>query len=1219
MKLRAQKRLRAVAATLAAAAGLLVLSVAAAQASTPWWSVETGARPTYLSSPVSETQELKAAPVGTATLLELDGKRVACMGTLLCGALGLSNSETAAELQSALEAAKAYGAGGVEVTETPAGSRDFTIDSIGPMAKRWVTPLEVTGGTAKILAEGGSGRLVFTATDVGDAPVDGAGAPVTLTDRLPSGVTAYHAEAYAGYGNLSGPVTCTLPSETEVSCVYEQELPLFEAIEVEVFADIEPGTVGTPGEVSISGGGAPARSASQSVIAREGKIPFGAASFAMQVEEEGGAPAIQAGGHPFQLTQTLQFNVGPMRPGPRVDSSVEQEGQPRNVRVKLPPGLVGNPRSLPTCSFRQFTIQHELVDECPPETAIGVASVTVIEGELLHFARIAVPIFNIEPGYGEPARFGFMAAGVPVTIDTALLGEEAYAVRAEVNDTSQLAQVLAASVTLWGNPGARSHDTSRGWACVYFSHPGVCSRPGSLTEAAFLRQPVSCESPLVFGLEVEPWNLPLGSDISEASDVKEALLGCSRVPFDPSAAAAPTSKLAANPSGLDFELDLPNAGLESTNEGAVSETEPEKVEVDLPEGMTVNPSEAEGLAGCSEAAFGREATNSLPGEGCPEASKIGSVEASTPLLNERASGALYIATPYENPFGSLVALYLVARIPDRGVLIKQAGKVELDPVTGQLRTVFEGLPQLPYSEFKLHFREGGRAPLVTPSTCGTYQTVAKLVPYSAASVQDPAPSEVVQRTSAFTIEHGVEGGACPAGGVPPFQPGFTAGTANNAAGAYSPLNLRITRKDGEQEITGFATQLPAGLTANLTGVPFCSEADISLARTKSGAEEEAEPSCPAASQIGRTLVGVGVGSVLAYTPGKLYMAGPFEGAPFSVVAITAAKVGPFDLGTVIVHLPLEIDPVTARVSIPQGAADQIPHIIDGIVVHVRDIQVEIEREDFTLNPTSCEKMSLAATVYGSGANFASAADDDPVAADSPFQAADCQALAFKPTFKASTSAKTSRKRGASLHVKLTYPAGALGHDANVHVVKVELPKALPSRLSTLQQACTAAQFEANPAGCPAASIVGHAKAVTPILPVPLEGPAYFVSYGGLKFPELVVVLQGYGITIDLHGETYISKKGITSSTFHQVPDQPVSSFELTLPEGKDSALAAPGGKLCKQKLVMPTSFTAQNGASVKQNTAITVTGCKATSKKKAKHRKEKRKAGKEKRKAGKEK
>jgi len=499
--------------------------------------------------------------------------------------------------------------------------------------------------------------------------------------------------------------------------------------------------------------------------------------------------------------------------------------------------------------------------------------------------------------------------------------------------------------------------------------------------------------------------------------------------------------------------------------------------------------------------------------------------------------------------------------------------------------VHAGLPPLPFNTFTFDFRQGQTSPLITPSTCGQYAVQAQLTPLA----KPEAPFSVL--APSFGIFGGVNGSVCPAGGVPPFAPQLVAGTLDNQAGSFSPIDLRILRGDGEQEITGFASQLPPGLTADLSGVAECPEADVALARTKTGAQEEVEPSCPAASQIGHTLVGAGAGSVLAHAPGRLYLGAPYEGAPFSIVAITSAKVGPFDLGTVIVHLPLDVDPLTAAVSIPAGAADQIPHIIDGIVIHVRDIRVYVDRPNFTINPTNCEAQRFSATVIGSGASFTDPADDQPVTVNDPFQAANCAHLVFKPDFRVSTNGSTSRSEGASLHVKLVYPKAPQGSEANIRSVKVDLPKQLPSQLKTLQQACPDSTFNANPAACKAPSRIGTAKATTSILPVPLTGPVYFVSHGGAKFPELVIVLSGYGVTVQLHSETFISKAGITSSTFRTIPDVPVGTFELTLPQGKFPALAAPGGHLCGDKLRMPTAFTAQNGMVIHQNTPIGVTGC----------------------------
>jgi hypothetical protein len=590
------------------------------------------------------------------------------------------------------------------------------------------------------------------------------------------------------------------------------------------------------------------------------------------------------------------------------------------------------------------------------------------------------------------------------------------------------------------------------------------------------------------------------------------------------------------------------------------------------------------------------------------------VEVDTPLVDHPLPGSVFLAAQGDNPFGSLIAVYLTVDDPVSGVVVKLAGRVDLDPVTGQLTVTVRENPQLPFEDFKVDLFDGPRAPLVTPPGCGSFVSTGEFDSWA-------RPGSMVADESPFTVSVGVGGGSCAGGGLPPFAPRVTAGTLNNTAGSYSPLSLRLSRGDGEQDITGFSLRLPAGLTANLSGIPFCSDEAIAGATGRSGTAEEAAPSCPSGSLIGHSSVGAGVGSSLVWVSGRVYLAGPYDGAPFSVVDVTPAKAGPFDLGTVVVREALRIDPQSTIVTVQPATAGSIPRILDGIVLHIRDIRISVDRSLFTLNPTSCDRMSVSATLTGSGPDPASPVDDVPVTLASPFQAADCPALKFKPFFTASTSGKTSRKNGAGLTVKLNFASAGGGREANIHAVKVELPKQLPSRLKTLENACPAATFAANPAGCPEGSRVGTATALTPIVPVALAGPAYFVSHGGAKFPELIMVLQGYGLTIQLNGETFIDKNGVTSSTFHSVPDQPVTSFELSLPAGPGSALAA-NTNLCaitntvlskkkvsvtvngrKRRLTrtvkktvpgvlrMPTQFIAQNGMTLDQNTPIAVTGC----------------------------
>ncbi len=919
----------------------------------------------------------------------------------------------------------------------------------------------------------------------------------------------------------------------------------------------------------------------------------GMKSFDVTFSSTDGSPDTQAGSHPYAMKTSFEVNTEETGKG------IFDEELLKDLEILQVPGFVGDQTAVPQCSARDFSTVVEVtgvgpLPSCPDGAAVGIAKITI--GEEGARSTFSASLYNLEPPPGKVAKLGFVALGVPVLIEVGLNSAPPYNLLVSSRNISQILEFFGAEVTIWGVPASPSHDKERGHC-----YRGTASCPAGVKEAPFLTLPPACDGPLSTEYELDSWEHPgsyaapgvpdltdqnwvTGSAVTHDETIPpspQGMSGCGKLTFAPSISAKPTTVAASSPTGLDFGLDVNDEGLK--NPSGLAQSDIKKVVVALPEAVSVNPALAEGLSACSEADLARESASSIPGGGCPNESKIGSVEVETPLLAKTLKGSLFLASPYVNPFGSLLALYVVIKDPETGIFLKIPGKIEPDLATGRLVSVFDNLPQLPFSHFRLDFRQGQRSPLVTPAVCGTYTTQAELTPWA-------RPTEVLHDSSTFQVTTGIDGAACPAGGLQPFKPSLIAGTANNNAGGYSPVDIRITRNDGEQEITGFASLLPSGLTANLTGVPFCDDAQIGSAKAKTGAQELAEPSCPRASEIGHTLVGVGVGSVLAYTPGKLYMGGPFEGAPFSVVAITSAKVGPFDLGTVIVHLPLNIDPVTAQVSIPAGAADQIPHIIKGIVVHVRDIRVYVDKPNFTLNPTNCNPLTFGASVIGSGQNFVSPADDVAAAANNRFQTANCANLGFKPSFKVSTNGKTSRKSGASLSVKLAYPKAPQGTQANIRSVKVDLPKQLPSRLTTLQQACTDAQFTANPAGCPAASRVGQATAVTPILPVPIAGPVYFVSHGGAKFPELILVLQGYGVTIDLHGETFISKVGITSSTFHAVPDQPVTSFELTLPQGKNSALAA-NGNLCAAKLAMPTLFTGQNGATIKQSTRIAVTGC----------------------------
>jgi len=1169
-------------ATLAATVLMLVVLPMTAQAAeSAWWQVLTSSRPGNMWASQNQVQALQAGPEGT--LVSIEVTPVACMYSEFCPFFGFPNLETAQQLEEALEAPGAYGPGDVEVVEEPQASRRFLVTSIGNDAGRAVPRLEALGGgaSADVVTAAGSGRLVATITNLGYAPVDGTVTPVTIVDQLPDGVEAFGVEAFAGAHDAgAGPVDCTVEAPDLVSCVFEGRLNPYEAIEIEVLvgSTSKPPASGASGEVTVSGGNAATVSAVQEVKFSPDETPFGIDHFSARLEEEGGGEATQAGGHPFQMTTTIQLNSGPVAVGVRPDFrdiTVGQPAMPRNLRFPLPRGLVGNASVMPQCEMSAFlAISAELTNACPDASAIGAVAVTVVETGNLGYLRLAVPVFNLPPGEGEPARFGFVAAGVSVVIGTEVKTEDGYRIVAAVRNVSQAATFLSSSLVLWGAPGDSRHDSSRGWNCVTYFATGPCERPANLGDDAFLRQPVSCDGPLDFDVELEPWNVPIGSLVEAASFAPAGMENCNKVPFDPTITASPSSKLAANPSGLAFELNMPNSGLKNKN--GIAEGQPKKVEVDLPEGMTVNPSQGEGLVGCSPAEYGRETASSRPGGGCPEASKVGTVQISTPLLEEEARGSLYVASPHHNPFGSLLALYMVAKIPERGILIKQAGRIETDPVTGQVTTTFDNLPQLPFSTFNLEFRPGGRAPLVTPPACGSYDVVARFTPWSAQDPDNPAPDEIVTRTSTFTVDRGVDGGACPAGGIPPFHPGLQAGTINNAAGRYSPFNVRLTRNDGEQEFTNFSIKLPPGVVGKLAGIPFCSDAAIAAAKGRTGptggADELASPSCPAASQVGRTLVGAGVGSLLTYVPGKVYMAGPYNGAPLSIVAITAVKVGPFDLGTVVVRQALRINPETAEVFVDATGSDPIPHIIQGIPVHARDIRVYVDRSQFVLNPTSCERTQTASTVLGSGLDFGSAADNVPVTVTTPFQAADCASLGFKPRLQLRLSGKTRRGGNPALRAVMRPRIG----DANTARISAALPRSEFLDQSHIRTVCTRAQFKAGAGSgtaCPRGAIYGHARAWTPLLDEPLEGPVFLRSSEN-PLPDLVLAMHGL---VDVHAVGRIdSVNGGIRTTFDFVPDVPITKVVLDMAGGKRSLLEN-STNICRGKHKAVVKMKGHNG------------------------------------------
>ncbi len=1031
-------------------------------------------------------------------------------------------------------------------------------------------------------------QIVLRAENISATPAEGELSPIVLSDTLPAGLTATSIAGKAEYNiQNSGEksyFSCTMTPT--LSCTFSERLRPYEVVEVTIDVDVASNAVsGGLNRGSITGGGGASVSVAKPVTVSSTPARFGVEDYELTARNEDGSIDTQAGSHPYQLTTTIDLNQKFGREaffGPVETLEAAPVQATKDLRFQLPAGLVGNPTVIPQCTEQEFTtfvpsiFGGEQYSECPDDTAIGVAAVTVSIGEP---ATEVVPVFNLVPSVGEPARFGFQIEGLYTYLDTSVRTGGDYGVTVSVNNITQLAGFDSTEVSLWGVPNDPSHHVARGWSCLTGNLPNPCPEEGAKRQLKpFLLLPTACEGSLKSTVLADSWNEQGNFTTSESSfpDGRErqtGLDGCNRLDFNPSITVAPDGTAASTPTGLTVGVHVPQEV--SLTPSGLGEADVRNTTVALPAGVQISPAGADGLLSCTVAQVALE--DSALGS-CPEASKIGTVEIKSPLLPDPLEGAAYLATQDENPFGSLVALYLVAKDPVSGVLVKLAGKVTPDPVTGQLVATFENTPQLPFEELRLDFFGSARAPLTTPPLCGTYTTTASIAPWSGNPPATPS--------SNFQVTSGPNGAPC--SNPQPFTPGFEAGTTNIQAGAFTPFELTMSRPDADQTLSRVEMQMPPGLLGTLSTVKLCPE------------PQAQQGTCGEDSLIGRTTVSAGLGDdPYTVTGGKVFITGPYKGAPFGLSIVNPAKAGPFDLGTVVVRAQIKVDPHDAHLTI---LSDPLPTMLDGIPLQLQHVQVAVERpEGFTFNATDCDPTQITGTLSSSAGATASVA--------TRYQVTNCADLAFHPKFAVSTAGKTSRANGASLHVKLSYPTGP--YDANIARVKVELPKRLPSRLTTLQKACPAATFEANPASCPAASLIGSATASTPVLPVPLAGPAYFVSHGGEAFPSLIVVLQGYGVSVDLVGSTFISKQGITSSTFKTVPDVPVGTFELTLPEGRYSALAA-NGSLCKGSLAMPTEFVGQNGFEIHQSTKIQVTGCpkaKPAHRGKAKRRHVQRKAG----------
>jgi hypothetical protein len=1033
-------------------------------------------------------------------------------------------------------------------------------------------------------------RYIVTLTNIGTKSSNGS--PIVIADTVPQGLRPIRLTV-VNFEEGEGESECPL---IDTTCTYDGTVAAGGTLVVDLKMEVEAGSVSAVGVtniVSVTGGGAPSVSTNSPLTTAntiEGlSSAFGFAAFGFAAREASGAIDAQAADHPTGVTSTVNLKTIAQRQPDGTSYRFASVEPPRDLAVYLPLGVIGDPIAATRCTQVQLLGNGSATDiECPPTSRVGTI-VLFEENEVIGSLgpEKATAVYNMVPEDGYPAEFAFKVLGKAVPIYASLVHmASGYALRV-------------------GTPGVPTTINVEGFEVTFFGDPYTADNDSNSSQA-FFTNPVDCSAgPLKTRAEADSWAAP-GEWTSAESVAYPSIAGCNLLQFEPTIALHPEVTQAEAPSGYEINIKVP----QTPNQFPILATPDLKnVTMTLPAGMTISPGAGDGLVGCEATGEhgidmptnlpeGRHRTPTEAGEGeeigpdgmshlvaghCPPASQIGTMQIVTPLLEHPLEGRVYVAQPQcggpgqpactmaDATDGHLYGLYLEAE--GSGVVVKLAGSVSANPTTGQLTARFTENPQLPFSEVSLHLKGGGRAPLANPRQCGAASASADLAPWSAPVAPDATPV-----SPAFTVDWNGGGGQCPA--TLPFAPTLSAGSTNVAASRFTPFTLTLARGDRQQDISQLQVHMPLGLLGMLSQVPLCPEPQAALG------------TCSAASEVGTATAAAGTGSQPLWVSGHVYLTGPYGSGPFGLTAVVPAVAGPFNLGNVVVRSSISIDPHTAAVTITTAP---LPRILDGIPLRIQKLNVTVSRTGFLFNPTNCAAKQVAASVeavQGATANLTT-----------PFAVEDCRSLPFTPTFKVSTQAKTSKTKGASLVVKVTSASG----QANIAKVAVSLPKALPARLTTIQHACPAATFESNPATCDPRSLVGMAKAHTPVLSVPLTGPVYLVSHGGAAFPDLVVVLEGEGVRVDLTGSINI-KGSITSSTFASVPDAPIGSFELTLPEGPHSALTAtlPGkakGSLCGTKLTMPTTLTGQNGAQVKQSTKISVSGCPKPKKKPAKAKK----------------
>lgn len=850
-------------------------------------------------------------------------------------------------------------------------------------------------------------------------------------------------------------------------------------------------------------------------------------------------PATQAGSHPYEARTVIEFGGSPFE-------------NVKTLVVDLPAGFAGNPTTVLQCTKAQFSSSAG----CPSATQVGLTSLTFAGGNV----ATTYPVYNLEPDPGFPAQFGFTAIGVPTVVNATVRTGAGYGLRVDVGGIPQVLDIVKAGLVFWGVPADPSHDAARmsgaadcfGDALDPAWDPSGCpgGHAANGTPRPFLTNPTDCSTgPVRTDLRADSWQDPgdwkTAFFLTHTPAPENRLIGpenCEKLPFDPEFTFQPTNRTADGPSGYVAHLRFPY----DDDPNGLAQAALKKAVVRLPQGVRVSPSSAKGLGACQESEI---AIDSDAEPRCPDSSKIGTVKITTPLLDDPLEGSIYLAQPTS---AQLLKIYAVAR--GSGVLVKLPGTIDASN-DRQLTATFDNNPQLPFTDFELRFFDGPNASLVNPDTCGTFTTNATMTAYS---------GKVATTTDSYVVSADGNGTPC---GAPGFDPSLIAGTVNSAGGKDSAFTLTFARGDRQQDLSAIDVKMPRGLLARIASADLCGDA-----AANAGA-------CGAGSQIGRVTVAAGPGPLPYYLPGRVFVTGPYKGAPYGLSIAVPAVAGPFDLGTVIVRAAIFVDRNTAELRI---VSEPMPTILQGIALQVRKVNVTVDRPGFMFNPSNC----TASRIVGAISSAAGAV----VGRSVHFQATNCASLPFAPKMPLKVGAKGKLTRGkrTPFEATVTMPSG----QANIRSVQVTLPLALNARLDVVnkRRACTFEQYNAD--RCPTA--VGTGTAVTPLLRDPLKGPAYFVYNPDRRLPDLVVRLKGQ-VAFDLVGKVSIEKDLRLRTTFDTVPDVPISKFRLSLLSGEGTGPIGTTRSLCsasvRKGLKAEQVFIAQNNKKIARSQKISVAGC----------------------------